>query len=367
MNKPSSGETPELDYAPKLPENKDMGIAVVGAGEIVTSCHLPAYRMAGFRVVGICDIDPVKAEAAAQAHKLPRVYRSLDDLLADPDVQIVDIAVPARHQPGIVRECAAAGKHLLCQKPLAETFREAKEIADMCASAGIRAASNQQMRWAPGIAASRSIVRRGWIGRPVQGTVQVNVRTEWENWEWLTKIGTLEVMYHSIHYLDAIRYVMGMDPEYVYADGARWPGQPYKGETRTLIHLKFPGEARGLVHDSHNNRQPQDDWYATFRFEGTEGAVGGTNGALYNYPEGREDTLRFYSRKLVPDRPYEPALEGRWFPHAFMGPMGELMLAVQEDREPENSVRDNLVTMRTVFAAYRSMAENRPVDLHEIE
>ncbi|UUZ96445.1 hypothetical protein LJK87_20360 [Paenibacillus sp. P25] len=112
---------------------------------------------------------------------------------------------------------------------------------------------------------------------------------------------------------------------------------------------------------------PQEDWYATFRFEGTEGAIRGTNGALYNYPAGREDTIGFYSRHLEPDCLYVPHLEGRWFPHAFMGTMGELIRAVEEGREPENSMADNLVTLQTVFATYRSMAENRPVALEEIK
>ncbi|MFC5653660.1 Gfo/Idh/MocA family protein [Paenibacillus solisilvae] len=367
MNLHSAGALPDLNYAPKLPEDKGMGIAIIGAGEIVRSCHLPAYRMAGFTVIGIYDSELEKAREAAAEHGIPRVYRSLEELLLDPLVQIVDIAVPAKHQLRVAFECAAAGKHLLCQKPLAESYDEAKRIVELCAEAGVRAASNQQMWWSPGIGASRSIVSRGWIGQPLQASIQVNVRTEWENWDWLTKIDTLEVMYHSIHYMDSIRYVMGMTPEYIYADGAKWPGQPYRGETRTLIHIKFPGEARGLIHDSHNNRQPQEDWCATFRFEGTEGAVRGTNGTLYDYPDGQEDTISFYSRVLDSGRLFEPELEGRWFPHAFMGPMGELMRAVQENREPENSVRDNLVTLQMVFAAYRSMAENRPVALNEIE
>jgi len=174
-------------------------------------------------------------------------------------------------------------------------------------------------------------------------------------------------MYHSIHYLDAIRYVLGKKPVGVYADGARFPGQKgVRGETRTTIQLIFEGDVRGLVYDNHNAVTEQDDWFATFRFDGTEGVVKGTNGALYDYPRGREDTAALYSRLLDPHGWHAPELEGRWFPHAFIGPMGELMRAIEEDREPENSVEDNLVTMQTVFAAYRSMKERRVVMLSEI-
>jgi predicted dehydrogenase len=361
----ASRQMPILDYQPKLPLNRMMGIGIVGAGDIVVNAHLPAYRIANFRVAGIYDIDKNKAKLAAQLFNIPIVFDSLEQLLESDEIEVVDIAVPTKFQLAIVKKAAEAGKHMLCQKPLAETLAEAVAIVDLCARAGVRAAVNQQMRWAPGIQASRNIVERGWLGSPLQGTIQVNVSTPWELWPWITQVDHLEVMYHSIHYLDSIRYVLGMKPESVYADGARFPGQVCKGETRTLIHFKFPGETRGLVYDNHNNINPQDDWYAMFRFEGTEGSIQGTNGALYNYPVGREDTISFYSRLLEAGRRYAPPLEGRWFPHAFMGSMGELMRAIEENREPDNSVADNLITMQMVFASYRSMSENRPVFLSE--
>jgi predicted dehydrogenase len=355
----------QLDYKPKLPRDRSLGIGIIGAGEIVREAHLPAYEMAGFNVVGITNRTRARAEQAAEAFAIPKVYDSAKELIEDPDVQIVDIALTADLQPEIVRMAAKAGKHVLCQKPLGETYAAAAEIADICDEYGIRGAVNQQMRWAPGIRASHAIIQKGWLGEPVQADVQVNVHTDFAGWPFLRDIETLEIMYHSIHYLDSIRFLFGT-PEAVFADGARYPGQVCRGETRTTIHLRFPGEIRGLVHDNHNNWAPMDDWYATFRFEGTKGIITGTNGALYNYPEGREDTIRYLSKELSLSEWQEPKLEGRWFPHAFMGTMGELMRAIEDGREPENSVRDNLLTLKMVFAAYRSMAERRPVFLEEI-
>ncbi|WP_281888764.1 Gfo/Idh/MocA family protein [Paenibacillus sp. YYML68] len=355
----------QLHYKPKLPRNKRRGIGIIGAGEIVQEAHLPAYRMAGFHVVGITNRSLQRAEEVANLFSIPRVYTSIEELLADPDIEIVDIALPAELQPEAVRLATLAGKHVLCQKPLGATFKDAKRIVELCASANVIGAINQQMRWAPGIRASHDIISRGWLGELTQASIQVNVETKFEQWPFLRTIDTLEVMYHSIHYLDSIRFLFG-DPLMVYADGAQFPGQVCKGETRTLIHLIFPGEARGLVHDNHNSISTTDDWYATYRFEGTRGVIKGTNGALYSYPQGREDTLSFTSKELAPDCWIMPKLEGKWFPHAFMGTMGELMCAIEEGRQPENSVADNLQTMRLVFAAYRSMRECRAVRLTEV-
>ncbi|WP_168122837.1 Gfo/Idh/MocA family oxidoreductase [Paenibacillus sp. HB172176] len=355
----------ELDYKPKLPSNKTRGIGIVGAGEIVSEAHLPAYRMAGFNVVGIYNRTKSKAEAVAEKFQIGKIYDSIEALVLDPDVEIVDIAVTPDLQPEIVRLAVAAGKHVLCQKPLAENYRDAVRIAELCEQGGVKGAINQQMRWAPGIRASHSIIQQGWLGELTQATIQVNVNTDFAKWPFLKDTDKLEVKNHSIHYMDSIRFLFGT-PEYIYADGAKYPGQQVKGETRTLLHMKFPGEVRGLVHDNHNNWADQEDWYATFRFEGTRGIIKGTNGALYNYPVGRADTLSFISKELDPGCWFHPSLEGKWFPHAFMGTMGELMRAIEEDREPENSVRDNLTTFQMLAAAYRSMEENRPVRLDEI-
>jgi predicted dehydrogenase len=355
----------DLDYKPKLPINKSRGIAIIGAGGIVQACHLPAYQMAGFNVVGLFDIDQEKAHKVADEFGLECVFHSIDELLQHPGVEVVDIAIPAEIQPEIVEKVVAKGKHVLCQKPLGVSFAEAKRIVDAVENAGVKGAVNQQMRWAPAINASANIIKRGWVGEITQATIQVNVLTEWEQWPWITKIDRLEVMYHSIHYLDSIRYLLGK-PESIYADGSKYPGQRSKGETRTLIHMKFPGETRALIHDNHNNWADEDDWYATIRIEGTEGIIKGTNGALYNYPVGREDTLSFKSKKIDSGYWFTPKLEGKWFPHAFMGTMGELMRAIEEEREPENSVQDNLDTIRMLFATYKSMEENRPVMLSEI-
>jgi predicted dehydrogenase len=355
-----------LDYKPKLPKNKTRGIGIVGAGEIVSEAHLPAYEIAGFNVVGIYNRTKSKAEAVAERFRIPKIYDSIEELVSDPEVEIVDIALTPDLQPEIVRLAAAAGKHVLCQKPLAENYVDAKSIVEMCRQAGVIGAINQQMRWAPGIRASHSIINQGWLGELTQATIQVNVNTDFAKWPFLQHTDKLEVKNHSIHYMDAIRFLFGT-PEYIYADGAKYPGQQVKGETRTMLHMKFPGEVRGLIQDNHNNWANEEDWYATYRFEGTRGIIKGTNGALYNYPVGRADTISFITKEIDSQSWFHPELEGKWFPHAFMGTMGELMRAIEENREPENSVLDNLVTFQMLAAAYRSMEENRPVRLDEIQ
>ena len=111
--------TLELNYRPQLPTKADYGIGIVGCGGIVNYAHLPAYAAHGLRVLACYDVHAETARKTAADHGIPTVYDSLDALLADERIEIVDIAVPAAHQRPIAERALAAGKHLLCQKPLA--------------------------------------------------------------------------------------------------------------------------------------------------------------------------------------------------------------------------------------------------------
>src|SRR5690349_12961795 len=111
----------EIDENVPLPPKHDYGIGIVGCGGIVNYAHLPAYRANHLNVVACYDINPETAARTAREHDIPAVAGSLAELLADERVEVVDIAVPPWHQLAVVEQIAAAGKHMLCQKPLADT------------------------------------------------------------------------------------------------------------------------------------------------------------------------------------------------------------------------------------------------------
>src|SRR5262249_40187213 len=156
----------ELNYRPRLPAKADYGIGIVGCGGIVNYAHLPAYKAHSLRVLACYDVNAEAARKTAGDHGIPTVYDSLDALLADEQIQILDIAVPPWHQRAIAERALAAGKHLLCQKPLAEELPEAEAIVAAASRSGRKAAVNQQMRWSAGIAAAKDLIGRGFIGQP---------------------------------------------------------------------------------------------------------------------------------------------------------------------------------------------------------
>src|SRR5215831_16826919 len=92
-----------LNYLPRLPRRKDWRIGCVGAGFIMRDCHLVAYRQAGFNAVAIASRDPAHARAVAGRHGIPHCHVTVDELLGDPDVEVLDIAVPPDVQPAILK------------------------------------------------------------------------------------------------------------------------------------------------------------------------------------------------------------------------------------------------------------------------
>ncbi|MCP4168467.1 MAG: Gfo/Idh/MocA family oxidoreductase [Chloroflexi bacterium] len=354
----------QLDYKPKLPPKINYGIGLVGTGGIVQYATMPSYRKHRLDVVAAFDLQRPTAEIVAEEFEIPHVYDSLEQLLDDAAVEIVEIAVPPQHQLGIVRTCLEAGKHLLCQKPLALDLGESAEIVKLGEASGLKVAVNQQLRWGQGLRGAKDLIRKGWIGQVADASIQVSVNTPWNMWEWLVNAPRLEIQFHSIHYIDAMRSLFG-DPIWITSRHARNPLQgDIIGETKTITIMDYENDLQVLIADNHFNHS--DEYFATFRFIGTKGHISGTLGAMYNYPHGQEDSLYWSGRPHYPHQKFEAKLEGKWIPDAFIGPIASLMTAIQEDGMPETNVRDNLGTLRVVEAAYMSAEQNRSIRFDEV-
>ena len=186
-------------------------IVVIGAGGIVRDAHLPAYRLAGFDVVGTFDLDVDKARALALDFDIPAVFASMELAVASASEDVVfDVAVPG----GAVLEVVEAlpdGAAVLIQKPLGRTLDEARTISAVCRRKGLTAAVNFQLRYAPPFLALRDLLDSGRLGVVHDIQMQVTILPPWNLWDFLQREERVEILYHSIHYFDAIRALAG-DP-----------------------------------------------------------------------------------------------------------------------------------------------------------
>jgi predicted dehydrogenase len=335
-----------------IPPRLHRPVVIIGAGAIVRYAHLPAYRRAGLPIAGIHDVDEDRAAEVAKEFDLPRVWQ-FDEVLADESIEVLDIAVVPDAQPAIAERALAAGKHVLAQKPLATTSSRAAGLVELAAANGRSLVVNQQMRYGEGIAAARAMVEAGWLGEVTAFTIDVNILTDWSAWTWIVDSEQLDLMYHSIHYFDSIRSVLG-DPERVFCAAGRRPGQLARGESRTMTTMLFGSGARASVNVNHENLS--GDYEARFRIDGTAGSVRGTIGLLYDYPHGRPDTVEVNSTVLPTDGWLPYPVTTRWIPDAFAGPMRALLAEVADGTPAPTTAADAIGTLALVEACYRSIA-----------
>src|SRR5512132_4421222 len=142
-----------------------IGVAVVGAG-FMGGVHTEALRRAGCEVMGVLGVSDAESTAFAAAAGVPKAYRSLDELLADPAVQSVHVATPNKLHFAMAKAALEAGKHVLCEKPLAMTSRETAELVDLARRHPKQtAAVNYNIRFYPLNLEARERVRAGQLGK----------------------------------------------------------------------------------------------------------------------------------------------------------------------------------------------------------
>jgi len=239
----------------KLPLKTDYGIAFVGCGGIVNYGHIPSYQANGFNMLGGYDINQEAAEKTVQTHGLKKLYKSLDEVLSDPAVQIVDVAVVPEEQWNVVSKVIAAGKPLLCQKPFSIEYARAVKMMKLAQQAGIKMAVHQQFRWSSIVQATRALMMEGWLGDILDVQVQVSIHTPWDMWPWIASQPRLEVLFHSIHYLDSLRYLFG-DPALVTSRHSKQATQKAKGETKTITTWDYSNGMQTLVAICHYDWSP---------------------------------------------------------------------------------------------------------------
>ncbi len=252
----------------------DVGAAVIGTGFIGT-VHVEALRRIGVQVRGVLGSTPERGARRADALGVPRAYESLDDLLADPAVQVVHVTSPNDLHVSQARAVLAAGRHVVCEKPLAMTAAESLELVELAAASGLVNATNFNIRYYPLNQQARETVAAGTLGdvRLVTGRYFQDWLLLESDWNWrlqpdrggaLRAVGDI-----GSHWLDLMTYVTGQRIASVMADLTTFIGtrhqptgpvetfatdrsgdtvsRPIATEDTASILLHFEGGARGAV------------------------------------------------------------------------------------------------------------------------
>ena len=344
-------ETP--DHRPRLPR-RPLGVGILGCGTIARTAHLPAYRDHGLPVVGVWSRSGA-ADVPDAFPQVGRVYVSADELLADPAVEVVDLAGVAAGRVDWIERCVRAGKHVLAQKPLVTDAAELDRllpVLDAAAAAGLRVAVNQNGRWAPAWRLATLLVRAGAIGEVV-GVTHLHdkplppiVGTPFDDLEHML------VSDYLMHWIDITTVWMGPSSRAATWE-ARVPGQPAhaKNPWSATVSLAAAAGATAVlrvVGDAHARAGGCPFW------------IHGTAGTLRGSVLLGSDRLSLEREGAITDYP----LTGQWFTDGFAGTMAELMCAVEEDREPEHAARtvaDSVAAMLAALASARAGGVPQPV------
>jgi predicted dehydrogenase len=343
------------DYQPSPPERKDYGIGFIGCGGIARGAHLPAYQRFGYRVVAACDLVEENARRAQEQFGIPRITTSIDDILNDPEVEIIDLAVHGSQRlPIVERICAERPEHLravLSQKPFAMNWDDAVRMVELCRKAELPLMVNQQARWAPAHRALKLVIESSVLGH-VYCVTHFHRSFQDAPGSWFVALENFNIVDHGIHYIDLCRFYTGLNPIRVKATATNQPGQAAVSPMCHVILMEFEPEQQVMAVSYFNNivRVPKLHRYEWF-VDGTEGSA---------MASGNELVL---SLKSEPNDKVSFPIQGSWFPDAFGGSMGELMRALNENREPMTSGRDNLNSIRIAYAAVESASTGRTVDL----
>jgi len=337
---------------PKIPRP----IAIIGVGGIVTDAHLPAYTIAGWKVIGVYDLDLEKSKAACKKFSIVHeAYEDLDGLIGEASRAnaVFDLAVPANKILPIL-DLLPERATILIQKPMGETLAEAKEIAKVCTQKNFMAAINFQLKFAPFMLAAKDIIAQGILGTVYDMELKLCTYTPWHLWDFLKEKPRMEVLYHSIHYVDLIRSFLGI-PVKVYGSLARQLAPLHLAETRSSILLSYDEFTQARILTNHGHRFGTTHQESYFKAEGTKGALKITLGLSLDYPKGKPSKLEYYQ---IEEQVWkEVPLIGDWFPHAFIGSMSELQLAAEDPSyEINHDIEAGLQTMELVEAIYNSNA-----------
>jgi predicted dehydrogenase len=201
-----------------------IGVAVIGAG-FMGGVHTEALRRAGCEVVGVLGVDDAESTKFAAATGVEKAYRSLGELLADPTVQSVHIGTPNKLHFPMAKAALEAGKHVLCEKPLAMTSAETAELVALARKHPRQAAAvNYNLRFYPLNLEARERVRGGQLGRVFH--IAGSYVQDWllldtdYNWRVLAAEGGAlrAVADIGTHWLDLVHAMTGLEAEAVCAD-----------------------------------------------------------------------------------------------------------------------------------------------------
>lgn len=338
----------------QTPKRK-LGYAVVGLGGYATNQIMPQFaNCAHSALVALVSGTPAKLEKFGAQYAIPKThrynYQNYDRIRDNPDIDVVYVVLPNSMHAEYSIRAARAGKHVMCEKPMAISAAEAEAMIAACRTAGKKLMIGYRSQFEQHNRHAIALVKQRAVGAPRLVTSEHGFRASPNQWR-LDKAmsGGGSLMDIGIYSLQAARYLMGEEPVAVNAMESTDRSDPRFAtvEDRIDFQLKFPSGAIANCVSSYSSN------HNAARVTGTEGWIGMDPATVY---EGH----RMWIRR---DGKTEEIKLPAGHPNQWVGQLDHMAEAVARDIEPTASGAEGLRDMRLIEAIYRSAREGRTIRL----
>jgi len=332
-------------------------VGILGTGIIIRDFHLPILKNhPQAEVVAAANLHPESLRQLAQEHGIPRAYPSLEAMAGDPEVDAVVIGLPNYLHAPVTIQMLEAGKHVLCEKPMALTVAEGQEMIAASRRTGRKLMIAHMWRFDREILWLRELVSSGALGKVFKVKSHAIWLYEgpppgaWFVTPELAGGGALADM--GIHSIDTLRYVLGgARPVKVLANVGTYFRDLALDDTATVM-VEFEGGIVGLI---------EAGWYHLYA-DGLEGytQVYGTKGYARALPA---ELHTHVAGVWSVTRPQMPARKQQCDLPMYEAQMDHFLHCILEDREPSPGGEEGLWAMRVLEAAYRSARVGEAVEI----
>lgn len=355
-------------------------LGVVGANPNIgwaSRTHLPALlALPDYELAAVCTTKRESAEASAQKYEARRAYWSYRDLVADPEVEVVDVCVRVPYHHEIVMAALEAGKHVYCEWPLGATTAQASEMAELASKKGLHTMVGLQARASADVIRLRQLVSQGWIGQVVSATMTyfsaglLQERTPDALWRAERSNGANTLSIAAGHAIDALCYCVGPFVEVSSIVDTLAPEWPLQGGGTLKVtapdHVSFTGRLQGG--GVATVAVASVPWHgSSFRMEvyGTEGTLVASGGqvqaARLRIQGARRDDAKLADLDVPAELRWVPAEVPEGTPVNVAQMLRRFAEGIQSGASPEPTFTDAVRNHRLLDALVRSSETRRAV------
>lgn len=338
-----------------------IGVCLIGCGN-VSIPHLNAYmHLPQAEVVACSDIKKETAQKRATQFGISTIYQNYSEALKDNRIDMVDICVPARFHAQTAIESMEAGKHVLCEKPMATTIEEANKMIISANEHQVNLMIGQSTRYIPMFCKAKKQIEKGKIGKPIV----IRFATRWFNpiGQWNTEAGKKKyqsqkigpIVDAGIHAFDWIRWILAKEAKSVAVETRTFPKE-LPIFTQMNITLDF-GEAIGFIELSRMT-QKYPSYDRSLSVIGTKGKIEGFDNSVWTHAKKAENL-----KVKIPSTPtaYIPLIENISYPSEFKSEIDDFLNAIIEKRPVPVSPQDSKAALALALAAQESAEKRKTV------